>query len=79
MGNFFDESALVTATVGERAVTCSYCDNPRFGTRQIKLNTAGAEFFGFAWANQESTALICSECGGLHEFLAGVLQTSPVS
>jgi hypothetical protein len=79
MGNFFDESALVTATVRERAVTCSYCDNTRFGTRRIKLNTSGAEFFGFAWANKESLALICSECGGIHEFLDGIVQTAPAS
>jgi hypothetical protein len=29
-------------------VPCQYCDGNAFGTRRSKLNTAGAEFFGFA-------------------------------
>lgn len=77
MGNFFNDSALVTATVGDKAITCVHCGGTVFGTRQIKLNTSGAEFFGFAWANKESTALICDTCGGLFEFLYGVLKTRP--
>jgi hypothetical protein len=32
-------------------VTCHYCDGDAFGTKRIKLNTAGAEFFGFAATN----------------------------
>ncbi|KRE42823.1 hypothetical protein [Knoellia sp. Soil729] len=75
MGNFFNDSALVTATIRGRAVTCRHCDGTTFGTRRIKLNTSGAEFFGFAWANKESLALVCNECGAIEEFLEGVLET----
>jgi len=45
---FFNAANLVRATILGRPVTCQYCDGDAFGTRRIKLNTAGAEFFGFA-------------------------------
>jgi hypothetical protein len=76
MTAFFSDADLVTASVLGRPVTCTACDGTLFGTRRIKLNTSGAELFGFAWANKESLALICNRCGAIQEFLDGVLETS---
>jgi len=56
-------------TVGTAAFHCLVCGHPQFWERQVKLNTSGAEFLGFAWANRSSTGLICARCGYLHEFL----------
>ena len=78
MGNFFNDGALVTATVLDQPVACSYCQGAVVGTRWIQLNTSGAEVFGVAGANRESLALVCDRCGGLHEFLDGVVKTTPV-
>jgi hypothetical protein len=38
------------------------------------LNTTGAEFFGIEWANRTATALICTDCGFVHEFLGDCLE-----
>jgi predicted nucleic-acid-binding Zn-ribbon protein len=57
------------ATVGQSAFRCLVCGGRRFYDRAIKLNTTGAEFLGFAWANQSSIGLWCSNCGYLHEFV----------
>jgi hypothetical protein len=51
-----------------RPIACLVCGWNLFFTRSIKLNTAGAELFGFAWANASSLALICARCTHLHEF-----------
>ncbi|WP_156969732.1 DNA-binding protein [Knoellia subterranea] len=75
MGTFVEDANLVTATVAGRALTCRHCDGTRFGVRRIKLNTSGAEFFGFAWANRESLGFICDGCGCIEEFLEGVIET----
>jgi hypothetical protein len=54
-----------------RPVICLICGWNLFFTREIKLNTTGAELFGFAWANATSLALICARCTHLHEFTDG--------
>lgn len=78
MGTFIDDANLVHAAVGDRQLVCRHCDGIRFGMRRIKLNTSGAEFFGFAWANRESLGYICDGCGAIEEFLEGVIQNTPV-
>jgi hypothetical protein len=45
---FFDAANLVHVDDPRSSVTCHYCDGDAFGRRRIKVNTAGAEFFGFA-------------------------------
>jgi hypothetical protein len=40
----------------------------------VKLNTTGAEFFGIEWTNRTATALICTDCGFVHEFLGDSLE-----
>ena len=62
-------SKAVTARVLDQHFTCRICANATFAVRYIKLNTSGAEFFDFGWANKQSTGLICTRCGYIHEFL----------
>jgi hypothetical protein len=40
----------------------------------VKLNTTGAGSFGIEWTNRTATALICTSCGHVHEFLDGGLE-----
>jgi hypothetical protein len=34
----------------------------------------GAEFFGIEWTDRTAMALICTNCGYVHEFLGGSLE-----
>ena len=51
-----------------RPVSCLICGWNLFFTRDVKLNTAPSEWFGFAWADPTSLALICARCTHMHEF-----------
>jgi len=44
------------------------CGFNKFGGRQVKLNTTGAEFFGVEWMNARALALICQNCSYIQEF-----------
>lgn len=35
----------------------------------MKLNSGASEFFGLAWASEESQLLSCSNCGFMMEFM----------
>ncbi|MEU6264105.1 hypothetical protein [Saccharopolyspora shandongensis] len=56
------------ATVLGKAFRCLVCGWREFWSREVKLNSTGAEMFGFAWANQSALGLICDRCGYVHEF-----------
>ncbi|KAA5831930.1 hypothetical protein F1721_19130 [Saccharopolyspora hirsuta] len=56
------------ATVLGKAFRCLGCGNAWFWSREVKLNTTGAELFNMAWANESATGLVCDECGYVHEF-----------
>ncbi|MEU6128934.1 hypothetical protein ABZ805_07160 [Saccharopolyspora sp. NPDC047091] len=56
------------ATVLRRPFRCVVCEYALFWSRQIKMNTGGAEFLDLAWANRSATGLICARCGYVHEF-----------
>ncbi|GAB2658445.1 hypothetical protein GCM10027271_16390 [Saccharopolyspora gloriosae] len=56
------------ATVKGRAVRCVVCGHDAFWSREVKLNSSGAELISMAWANQSAVGLICADCGYVHEF-----------
>ncbi|GAA4864267.1 MULTISPECIES: hypothetical protein [Saccharopolyspora] len=66
MGLFEEKPKL--ATVLGRAFRCLVCGHARFSSREVKLNSTGAELFNVAWANQSAMGLICARCGYVHEF-----------
>jgi hypothetical protein len=61
---------LVTIGAGRMPFTCNVCQGKLFTTREIKLNTSGAEFFDMGWANKSANGLVCCTCGYVHAFLA---------
>lgn len=44
-------------------LVCPVCSHNRFWTRRTLMNTAGATFLGFDWANKEAQNYICGNCG----------------
>ncbi len=47
---------------------CVICGHDHFWTRTTLMNTSGASFFGFDWANKEADNYICDNCGYVHWF-----------
>jgi len=60
-----------TVTVDDKPFNCLVCHKDGFWRREAQLHTALATFFGFDWANQSATCLVCSNCGYIHWFLPG--------
>ncbi len=56
-------------TVNGVEIQCLICRNDLFHQREAQLNTAGATFLGFDWANASAKCLVCSQCGYIHWFL----------
>jgi hypothetical protein len=52
-----------------RELKCLVCENDAFHRREAQLNTAGASFFGFDWANASGVCYVCARCGYIHWFL----------
>lgn len=48
---------------------CPICKNKYFTERRTLMNTAGASFLGFDWANKEAQNYICSDCGYVMWFM----------
>lgn len=46
-----------------RATRCPLCGHEWFWERKVLLNSRGMTFFGLDWANRESRALVCDDCG----------------
>ena len=65
---------LVTVGHGRHPFGCTVCQGQLFSLREIKLNTTGAEFFNFAWANESADGLVCQECGYVHTFVRGSVE-----
>jgi hypothetical protein len=65
---------LVTLGQQQRPFTCFVCAGKLFVSREIKLNTSGAEFFGMEWANESGTGLVCDGCGYVHTFVRGAVE-----
>lgn len=66
--------SLVTVGQGRHPFTCHVCQGYLFIEREIKINTTGAEFFGFGWANESATGLMCTRCAYLHVFMQGAVE-----
>lgn len=49
-------------------LTCNHCENDTFYKDTRLLNSAGATFMGFDWANKQATIYICSNCKMIHWF-----------
>lgn len=50
-------------------ITCLVCGNNRFWFRKTLMNTRGATFLGFDWANREAGNYVCGRCGYVMWFL----------
>jgi hypothetical protein len=61
-------------TVHGRRLGCVVCGESEFVAREVKVNTTGAEYFGYGWANESATGLACVSCGYLHEFLGDAIE-----
>ena len=44
-------------------LVCPICSKSQFWTRTTLMNTRGASFLGFDWANSEGENYICNNCG----------------
>ncbi|MNJ48944.1 hypothetical protein D3C77_441550 [compost metagenome] len=56
--------------VGDTKIFCPCCRNDSFEKDYRQLNTQGATFFGFDWANKSATILVCLECSYISWFMA---------
>jgi len=54
--------------VEDKKIICPICNSDKFWHRTTLMNTAGASFFGFDWANKEADNLICEKCSYVHWF-----------
>jgi len=52
-----------------KALTCTHCGHDRFWTRSTLMNTKGASFLGFDWANKAAKNFVCDRCGLVLWFL----------
>ncbi len=48
---------------------CQICNHAEFEKCQAQLNTAGATFLGFDWANRSADCYVCKLCGHIHWFM----------
>lgn len=57
--------------VGDREfeLVCPICGGKKFYDRLTLMNTAGATYFGFDWANKEATNFICEDCSYIFWFM----------
>jgi predicted nucleic-acid-binding Zn-ribbon protein len=50
-------------------ITCPCCQNDTFNLDYKLLNTSGASFLGFDWANKNAAILICKRCTHISWFM----------
>ena len=49
-------------------LVCPVCGQDRFWSRRSLLNTRGATFFKFDWANKKANNFVCARCGYIFWF-----------
>jgi len=49
-------------TVAGNTLVCPVCGGKKFWERETLLNTAGATFLGFDWANRNAKNYVCGNC-----------------
>ena len=52
-----------TVEIKGHKLICPICEGQNFWNRQTLMNTRGATFLGFDWANKEADNFICDNCG----------------
>ena len=52
-----------TITIKGNKLECVICKHDQFLENKFMLNTSGATFFGFDWANENAINYICGNCG----------------
>lgn len=62
------DTAPAEHEVGGHLVKCPTCGGARFWSRRSVLNTRGATFFGFDWANRGIVNLVCADCTRIVSF-----------
>ena len=60
--------SLVRIWTNDRPFVCTICGGDVFEQREIKMNTTGASFLGFDWANASATGAVCQTCDYVHQF-----------
>lgn len=56
--------------VGDTAIVCPCCQNNTFDKDYRQLNSRGATFFGFDWANRNAAILVCKQCTHIMWFMS---------
>jgi len=52
-----------------RVLVCPICGESEFWERETLMNTAGATFLGFEWANKAAANYVCDHCGYVYWFI----------
>ncbi|SES87690.1 hypothetical protein SAMN05660297_00816 [Natronincola peptidivorans] len=52
-----------------KEIFCPICGYDKYWTRETLMNTAGASFLGFDWANKAAMNYVCNQCGYVLWFL----------
>ncbi|BBI34082.1 hypothetical protein KCTCHS21_34810 [Cohnella abietis] len=59
---------------GGAPIICPCCQYDRFDKDYRQLNTSGASFFGFDWANKSAAILVCQRCTHISWFMKDPLK-----
>lgn len=46
-----------------KAIRCPMCNHEWFWEKKVLLNSRGMAMMGLDWANRESRAMVCDDCG----------------
>jgi hypothetical protein len=68
MGLFSRQSEPVRAALGDAPLHCLFCGSDAFWHRQIEIRPSGGGLADHGWANDPADALLCTECGFVHQF-----------
>ncbi|SHK04271.1 hypothetical protein SAMN02745975_03513 [Geosporobacter subterraneus DSM 17957] len=56
-------------TIQGNPLKCPICGHNEFWFRETLMNTRGATFFGFEFANKQAQNYVCDRCGYVMWFL----------
>ncbi|QJR79518.1 hypothetical protein CA267_001255 [Alteromonas pelagimontana] len=48
--------------INQVQIKCVHCGHDHFDAGEAQLNTAGATFVGFDWANRSASVFVCKQC-----------------
>jgi hypothetical protein len=68
MGLFSKEEATHYEIDGKK-LTCTFCSNDTFYTRQEQLHSPARTLLNLEWTDNAATCFVCSNCGYMHWFL----------